>query len=251
MGILTFILDTSVDGDNTSDSAAYQNIMAAIQSNGFNIESNVVSDDYKSGCVVFRHFSLTAPAPDVAPEAPKEIEITLASAEDQPVPDVSGSEFNLPAPDAGQQAHSDLLAHAAGVGHIPSVPEPTEVPAPEPVVNPTKTGIVFVKSLLPSEPVPYKCDTEKDRSELHVGNVAYQRDLVTFTFRNTVFKFPIEQDQSSADSVIIRTVISIDNSDTLQPVFLKVVEDPDDNHVVFGKQDTEQLGLIEQLSTQS
>lgn len=240
---ITFIVETT----NCADAnGLISEISQVLESRGFNNTISFISDGGKGGSLIFNEPVNVEPAlqaaPEVPTEAPQEFEITLGSAPDNNV---------------------DLAASAVGLGHLPeptvdlppAPPEVAVVPEPEVAVEPVapvlKSGIVFIKSLLPSEPVPFKCDLSKDLSELHVNNVSYQPDIVNFTYRNTVFKFPIEQDRSTPEFAVIRVVLSVDTSTAQLAVFLKVVENHDDNHVVFGNQDTEQLGLIEQLSTQS
>lgn len=226
---MTFIVETS----NCEDvNGLITEISQLLTAKGYSEGLSFISNDGKSGSIVFTCAVQHAVQQN---EVPNETEITLASVNDQSAQDAT---INVPVDDTQQNQFVD----------IPAAEQPAVVIPP---VNITKTGIVFIKSLLPSEPVPYKCSMEKDISELHVNSVAYRPDLVAFTYRNIMFKFPIEQDQSSADGTIIRVVMTLDNSETQQPIFLKVVEDQDDNHVVFGKHDTEKLGLIEQLSTQS
>lgn len=122
------------------------------------------------------------------------------------------------------------------------IPSAMNVPAPI-----TKTGIVFIKSLLPSIPVPYKCNLEANVSELHVSNVAFTNDLVSFSYRSTVFKYPLEKaaDGSETNGDLIRVVFTLDNLDATLTAYLKVVEDADDNHVIFGQSDTHSLQLVE------
>lgn len=131
----------------------------------------------------------------------------------------------------------------------PDMDQVSNIPPPEPVAAQpeirTKSGIVFIKSLLPAEPVPYSCDATCADSLLLVNSVAYGKDLITFSYRNVVFKFPIEIDERFPNNDTIRVVFTLDNSEQSDAVYLKVVEDNGDNRVVFGASDCEKYKLID------